>query len=88
MTARTGKSEAMRATIGSLQLKGAMITIFDPKQTVVDLVTAEEPGMHCDHCCDPIDRGDLVAVLSNGERVHDDGCKPDTDTNLRPDRRV
>lgn len=43
---------------------------------VVDLVTADEPGTHCDHCSDPIDRGDLVAVLSNGERVHDDGCKP------------
>ena len=47
---------------------------------VVDLVTAEEAGALCDHCSDPIDRGDLVAILSNGDRVHDDGCRPATVT--------
>lgn len=52
---------------------------------VVDVVTAEDPGSHCDHCSDPIDRGDLVAVLSNGERVHDDGCRPGTDTDAEPE---
>jgi len=41
--------------------------------TVVDLVTAQENGVLCDCCSDPIDRGDRAAVLSNGEHIHD-GC--------------
>lgn len=39
---------------------------------VIDLVTAEDMGTLCDICSDPIDRGELIAVLSNGARVHDD----------------
>jgi hypothetical protein len=39
---------------------------------VTDLITAEDIGTHCDTCSDPIDRGELIAVLSNGARVHDD----------------
>lgn len=55
---------------------------------VVDVVTAEDPGAHCDHCSDPIDRGDLVAVLSNGDRVHDDGCRPGIDIDTEPEHQV
>ena len=54
----------------------AAMTTESGVQTVVDLFTAEESGLHCDHCSDPVERGDLVAVLSNGDRVHDDGCRP------------
>lgn len=43
---------------------------------VVDLVTAEDGPALCDQCSDPIDRGELVAVLSTTEKVHDDGCRP------------
>ena len=39
---------------------------------VIDLITAEDIGTLCDTCSDPIDRGELIAVLSNGARVHDD----------------
>ena len=39
---------------------------------VIDLVTAEDIGILCDTCSDPIDRGELIAVLSNGAHVHDD----------------
>lgn len=42
---------------------------------VVDLVTAEDGGALCDQCSDPIDRGELVDVLSTTEKVHD-GCRP------------
>ena len=42
---------------------------------VVDLVAAEDGGPLCDHCSDPIDGGEPVAVLSTTKKVHD-GCRP------------
>jgi hypothetical protein len=50
---------------------------------VVDLIRAEDRGTLCEHCSDPIDRGEIVAVLSNGEQVHDDGCRPSVDEHTR-----
>ena len=50
------------------------MTNTDGPVVVVDLITAEDTGNLCDTCSDPIDRGQLVAVLSNGDRVHDDSC--------------
>lgn len=67
------------APVSILPVSEGAITVTTPAGLVVDLITAEERGTHCDHCSDPIDRGELVAVLSNGERVHDDGCRPSTD---------
>ena len=43
---------------------------------VVDLIVNADGGIICDSCSDPIARGDLIAVLSNGERVHEDACRP------------
>ena len=54
-----------------------MMTNTDGPVVVVDLITAEDTGTLCDTCSDPIDRGQLVAVLSNGDRVHDDSCRHD-----------
>ena len=53
---------------------------------VIDLITAEDIGTLCDTCSDPIDRGELIAVLSNGARVHDDSfCRhPEGSDPLRP----
>ena len=51
-----------------------MSTMATSKQSVkvIDLITAEDIGTLCDTCSDPIDRGELIAVLSNGARVHDE----------------
>ena len=50
----------------------------DPSPTVipvvVDLVTAEDHGALCDVCSDPIERGDLIALLSTKQRIHANSC--------------
>jgi hypothetical protein len=56
--------------------------------TVVDLVVAEERGILCDHCSDPIQIAELTAVLSNGERVHEDGCQPSPGGSETPDNEL
>lgn len=53
-----------------------MLTHPSDVVVVVDLATAEDGGTLCDQCSDPINRGQLVAVLSTTEKVHDDGCRP------------
>lgn len=40
----------------------------------VVVATAEDTGGMCDYCGDPIERGEAVAILVGGARVHYDGC--------------
>lgn len=41
---------------------------------MVDVETVEDTGRSCDFCGDPFERGETVAVLTNRDRVHEEGC--------------
>jgi hypothetical protein len=62
-------------SVGALLREGNAASVFgNPPTEVVDLMTALDDGSLCYACSDPIERGDLVAIVSTGEQVHAESC--------------